>query len=280
MATGADHGRFPFGRPNTERAPRLAASGLAEVLILGVYPSAFHVRWWRPGDRVGRPTVASLAVDVEPVVFWDGAEPSPDALLERWIGDVGFDDRWGRVAVEHNGPSGTGLRDEYLQPLGVELDDVAYTDLVPWFFVKSGKGSQGDAIAARYDGWAAGAGAPQSSLPARPSPAALVTLATSDARRQSLRREIVDIASSTIITLGQEAIDGLRAVADRSIGGQAVLRPTADYGSPCELQIDNHSFTVLPLIHPGFLRQRGTDDPWRRTHHAWAAGSNSSSIRD
>lgn len=68
--------RFPFGRPSTPRAPRIPV-GQAGLFILGVYPSALHVRWelpeWaRRGLGIG--TVAALAVDDEPSVFWDGAD--------------------------------------------------------------------------------------------------------------------------------------------------------------------------------------------------------------
>lgn len=248
-------------------------SGRAEVLVLGVYPSALHIRWTRPRQTDARPTIASLAVDVEPVVFWDGVTPSPEALLVDWVREVGFDERWGNASVGHNGSSGAGLRDDYLSPLGVELVDVAYTDLIPWFFVKTGKGSQGDAIAGRYEPWAAEAGAPASSLPRRPSPSTLVGLAASEVRRSGLRREILDLRPSAIVTLGQEAIDGLRAVADRTDGGQAVLRPTADYGNPGSVEVDAHTFTVVPVVHPGFLRQRSPGDPWREAHNRWANSS-------
>ena len=37
-----------------------------------------------PMISVGTPNVASLAVDVEPTVFWDAVTPSPTALLEQW----------------------------------------------------------------------------------------------------------------------------------------------------------------------------------------------------
>ncbi|GAG51133.1 unnamed protein product, partial [marine sediment metagenome] len=60
---------------------------------------------------------SSLAVDVEPVVFWDGQAPSPTDLLEQWVDDVGFTPEWGRVEPGLNGPSGQGLLAYYLEPL-------------------------------------------------------------------------------------------------------------------------------------------------------------------
>lgn len=148
-----EHGRFPFGRPNTERGLRPASSGRASALVVGVYPSAFHVAWSplkehddRPSDERGRPYVASLAVDVEPTVFRGGVDPSPAVLLEQWKQAVGFRESWGSVRPGLNGPSGNGLTDEYLTPLGLEPGEVAMTDVVPWYFVKTGDGSQGAAI--------------------------------------------------------------------------------------------------------------------------------------
>lgn len=102
----------------------------------------------RPAEQRRRPLIASLAVDVEPVVFWDGTEPSWAELLERWTSRIGFDpDRHGQVRPQHNGPSGAGVIDRVLAPLGLPTGQVAFTDAVPWFFVKTGKGSQGEAIA-------------------------------------------------------------------------------------------------------------------------------------
>jgi len=48
-----------------------------------VYPSALHVRWSR-GDL----NVQALAVDVEPTVFWDGADA--ELRVAAWKGAVGF----------------------------------------------------------------------------------------------------------------------------------------------------------------------------------------------
>ena len=119
--SGVVHGRFPFGRPNSERPPR-PAHGDAELLVIGVYPSAFHVAWSPPpaadprdGSKRSRPFVGSLAVDVEPVVFWDGLNPSPADLLVQWKAMVKFDpERHGTVRLGTNGPSGAGLVEHYL----------------------------------------------------------------------------------------------------------------------------------------------------------------------
>src|SRR5687768_61987 len=100
-------GTFPFGRASTERPPR-TPPGPASAFVLGVYASALHVRWtppaWHAGDSP-KP-VSALAVDVEPVVFWDGTDPDPSELIDQWKAAVGFvegDDRGcdGHVAGVH-----------------------------------------------------------------------------------------------------------------------------------------------------------------------------------
>jgi hypothetical protein len=58
--------RFPFGRPATRRPPRTPVDRTADLVVLGVYPSALHIRWTLP-DRSA--SVSALAVDDEPTVF-------------------------------------------------------------------------------------------------------------------------------------------------------------------------------------------------------------------
>lgn len=272
----AAHGRFPFGQPNKER-PLRPAVGVAEVLVVGVYPSAFHVRWTpppdvdpRPVDERTKPFVGSLAVDVEPTVFWDGVDPSPAQELKRWKAAVGFDaDRDGTVSAGTNGPSGAGLIANYLAPLGVEAASVAFTDAVPWYFVKHGKGSQGAAVK-KYNALAAAMGREPAELPKRPSPTGLGVIVNSDARRASLRREISSSGASRLITLGQEALDAVLAVADAHGDAQTKLSPDG-YGRTASLEVDGTSFAWTPLVHPAFIRQ--TDDvEWTHALSAWAQG--------
>src|SRR3954469_22340227 len=130
-----------------------------DAVVVGVYPSAFHVAWSPPPDVDPRPQdkrahafVSSLAVDVEPTVFWDGVDPAPTALLAEWREAVGFDDeRHGFVRPGHNGPSGNGLTTDVLAPLDLAPERVAFTDAVPWFFVKHERGGQAAAITARFN---------------------------------------------------------------------------------------------------------------------------------
>lgn len=92
-------GVFPFGQVSNERPSRSTPAGKASAFVLGVYPSALHVRWTPPAWHACRKPkpVSALAVDVEPVVFWVGVAPDPEILIEEWKAQVGFvegDDPW------------------------------------------------------------------------------------------------------------------------------------------------------------------------------------------
>ena len=105
--------RFPFGQSATRRPPRRPA-GPAELFVLGVYPSALHVRWRRP-DAV---TIGALAVDDEPTVFWDGADARQ--RIDHWGTAVNWCDDWGTISpAGGNGSSGRIVVNEVLAPLCV-----------------------------------------------------------------------------------------------------------------------------------------------------------------
>jgi hypothetical protein len=235
-----------------------------------VYPSAFHVAWSPPNHINPRPLISSLAVDVEPTVFWDGQSPSPHDLLDEWKTAVSFDpSRHGTVRPGHNGPSGVGLEDRILRPLGLNPSSVAFTDAVPWFFVKQGRGSQGAAIAERFRPWAETNGVDPGSLPDRPSSTELPQLATAEPRRVALLAEIVEINAPLMITLGQEALDAVRGVADPGTmsGVQDVLAPVG-YGAVGSATFDGRQREVLPIVHPGFQRQTKRPD-WVAAFESW-----------
>ena len=212
--------------------------------------------------------ISSLAVDVEPTVFWDGTNPTPAEELERWKVAVGFDPTThGTVRVGNNGPSGSGLVNEILAPLGIDPSNAAFTDAVPWFFVKSGPGSQGDAIREQFNPIARRLELVEGELPARPTTRALVELAASTRRRDGLRQEVLDADTRLVITLGQEALSALRSVAD-SVSGAPSRLTTHGYGTKAELVVAGRTCALLPLAHPGFLRQT-TNREWRDALERW-----------
>jgi uracil-DNA glycosylase len=133
--------------------------------------------------------------------------------------------------------------------------------------VKHGKGSQGDAMEKRFAPIAAQMDVPAGSIPRRPTAKGLVSIATSDERREGLRREILDAGAPLVITLGQEALDAVAGVADQVDGIEERLEPSS-YGRFGRLHIDGKSFELLPLVHPGFQRQT-SNRAWKEAIEAW-----------
>lgn len=205
-------------------------------------------------------------------MFWDGTVPTAANELARWKAAVSFDeDRHGAVSVGHNGPSGAGVVKEMLTPLGIDAADAAFTDVVPWFFVKHGKGSQGEAIKNRFNPVAEELRCRVGDLPPRPSATGLVHLAATEPRRTTLRAELLEANAPLVLTLGQEALSALRAIADSVSGVQERLAPDG-YAVVGELVVDGQRFDLLPLVHPGFQRKT-QHEKWRLTLAAWASSA-------
>ena len=60
-------------------------------------------------------------------------------------------DDWGTISpAGGNGSSGRVVVNEVLAPLGVPAEQTYFTDCLPYYFVKSGTGSQGQRISAVY----------------------------------------------------------------------------------------------------------------------------------
>lgn len=271
--------RFPFGASSTPRPPR-PPTGAAAAFVLGVYPSAFHVRWTPPAwlGSAGS-TVGALAVADEPTVFWDGSDPPEAQAYERWRSSVGFVDgdepgAWGHVGPSGNGSSGRPVADRVLEPLQIRPAETWFTDAVDQFFIKRGAAKtrgQADVIRSIYDPFAAQVGLQPASLPIRPSPSALVRLASTE-HRERLRSEFVAAAPAVVITLGEEARLVLQAIAD-SASGRPLDRlasarfdgaATGEYGEAGRVAVGEVSAPWHALVHPG---QRAT--AWRQIHDAW-----------
>ena len=286
-----ENGVFPFGRPNTVRPARVATAA-PRAAVVGVYPSAWHISWRAPAfaRSAGRKgTVAALAVDVEPTVFWNGSADNFALRLAEWSEAVGFREGDGRgqhgyisaTSPPTNGSSGQKVVDRYLRPLGIEESSVTFTDVYPVFFVKYGSGrgrrEQGDAIRDEYDGIGSELGLVRSSLPARPAPANLPRLAATRFADR-LVSDLTQASAELIITLGPEVwatlllIPELRArppcSSFEALYGRA-------YGSTGALSIGGRNVAWLPVVHPGLLRGEATSelelDPGQRTHAGWNA---------
>lgn len=249
--------RFPFGRDSTRRPPR-APDGRAALAVLGVYPSALHVRWTLPD---GSETVGALAVDDEPTVFWDGSGAA--GLIEIWQDAVGWKDSWGSVgAAGGNGSSGVRVVEHVLRPLGVDRSEVLFTDCLPTYFVKDGAGSQGQRIRTVYEPFAAAAGCPPAALPLRPKPSELVRLAVENEGRVLLD-QLTGSSAPRIVTLGQEAADVLAAITGMD---RVRLDRGPGYGRTVPIELGGSRREWLPLTHPG-----NRHSAWAQRHAEWMA---------
>jgi hypothetical protein len=230
--------------------------GSAALFVLGVYPSALHVRWQQPGGAV----VGALAVDEEPTVFWDGVDAA--RRIEQWQRTVGWEPGWGSIAAAGgNGSSGRHVVDHVLRPLGIAPEQVYFTDCLPTYFIKPGSGGQAEAMAA-YDPFARSQNPPlpTADLPTRPPPRRLVHRAITE-EGPALRAQLTDAAAPMVVTLGQEAADVLAGIADAE---PVRLTPGDDYGNLRSVTVDGRQMQWIPLIHPG-----NRDSQWRARHEQW-----------
>jgi len=248
-------GAFPFGAPAGRCSARRVPH--ADLFVLGVYPSAFHVKWTRPDGR----SVRALALRPEPYPFWRGEnqEATFTAISAAWNPDHGAVS----PAEQFNGSSGRAVHRDVTNPLRVSWERVWLSDAVPFFHVHRGKGTQGAAMTDVYDPWAVSIGLAPHDLPTRPSADSLVAQAISEEGAR-LRDEIRESEATTIVTLGNEA---LRVAGDLLTDHQLPLRLSLDhYGEPHQARLDGVQLAVLPLVHPG---QRS--EQWRGAHRSWIA---------
>jgi hypothetical protein len=286
-------GVFPFGRANTLRPARLAIAK-PHALVVGVYPSAWHIEWIAPRYLQGEGrtgSVKALAVDVEPTVFWAGEADSFTSRLDQWRSAVSFVEgdepgQHGHIVPRSpstNGSSGRKVRDYYLSPLGIDEASVSFTDICPVFFVKfagrrsaTGRRQQGDAVSQEYNAIARQMSLPESTIPARPSAAklpALVATQFADRLMADLRTAVADL----VITLGEEVWATLLLLSE--LEPRSPVKTFRDlygprYGSTGSLVLAGRTVTWLPLVHPGLLSgadPQAVDDiePRRRTIAGW-----------
>lgn len=269
----SDSAHFPFGDRSTPREPRRPSSGPARCFVLGVYPSALHVQWRLPAwahEAAGRAVIGALAISDEPEVFWDGT--GVKALVDDWASRCGFKrgdgaDQWGQVSAAGNGTSGRPVRDHVLSPLGLVPGEVWFTDAVNTYFVKTGAGQQGEALAA-FNKVADRLELPAARLPERPVPEKLIELAASD-HRERLRAELVEASAPIVVTLGEEARRVLAAIADRTDGRltrplTASDTPADSYGTAGNVTVGAWTGTWYALVHPG-----NRSKLWRGLQAGW-----------
>lgn len=274
----SDWGHFPFGRANSVRPARTATTR-AQAVVIGVYPSAWHVTWRAPGGKGG---VKALAVDVEPTVFWDGNADDFAGRLADWKAATGFvEGKHGTISAvspSTNGSSGADVVRSYLEPLRIDVASVTFTDVFPVFLVKTSSGKrreQADAIRSEYDPIAEQLGFRVCTLPPRISNAKLPKAAASMFGAK-LMSELAEAEAPLAITLGAEVWETLRAMP------ALAARPPCEvftslygdaYGSLGSMKVAGREVAWLPLVHPGLLKgalnANGQVDPAVRTIQGW-----------
>lgn len=251
---------------------------------MGVYPSALHIRWTPPdwaSSELGVGTIAAVAVDDEPTVFWDGGDAR--ARIQLWREAVGFrqgdvDGDWGKVVAAGNGTSGRSVAKRVVRHLDADAEDCWFSDVVDQFFVKSGgtkRREQADAIADDYTPFAQAVGLPVASLPARPPAHDLIELALSR-HRHRLRAELEEANAPVVVTLGEEARRVLQGIADDSDGpatlplerGRISTSPST-YGAPGRVVVGTTDAQWYALVHPGQRQEpcTGWHDAWIEQRH-------------
>jgi hypothetical protein len=291
-------GHFPFGRPNTVRPMRRPAdAGRAEALVIGVYPSAWHVHWTAPKycrHLCHHGHISALAVDVEPEVFWDGNANDFSDRVSRWKSAVGFvegDEHGchGHIAPDPpaaNGSSGAKVIQHYLEPLGVPVERSGLTDIFPVFMVKNSPlaranakrpREQGAAIRDEYDPIAGMMGKHESTLPDRKTRTKLPRCAVADFG-DKLVYEFVETKPKLVISLGEEVWEALRIWPRITFSHPATTFGDLKgprYGARGEIIVGGHTSEWLPLVHPGLLRLKPdrelTPDAncWEDHHLRW-----------
>lgn len=248
-------GRFPFGGLSGRCEPHRVED--AAAFVLGVYPSALHVRWTHPEMRV-----SALAVAQEPWPFWPGDDQAE--RVDAWRTEIGWRQEWGRLQPvgRLNGSSGQVLQSRVLEPLGFDPAQAWTTDALPFFHVHRGEGTQGAAMTERYDDFALSHGLPVHSLPTRPPVDQLVRRAIED-EGERLRQELRESRTPLLITLGNEALAVAAALVDGDL--PATLRPDESYGKRVAAHLGEMKIEVLPLVHPG---QRSAT--WLQVHDRWS----------
>jgi hypothetical protein len=277
----SEWGAFPFGKPNTVRPARRATN--PDAVVIGVCPSAWHVRWVAPTQRPAGPAggVQALAVDVEPTVFWDGARDDFAARLATWKRDVGFREgehgTLGPSSPVGNGSSGQRLSSHYLAPLGLTPERVTFTDVFPVYMAHARSGSvrgQLEAIREEYDPLAQALGFAVSTLPERLSRRELPRVAA-ERFGPRLLEDLARANPSLVITLGEEVWATLQRLpqlrAQPPVTEFDALR-SEHYGAVGSLWLNARRVDWLPLVHPGLLGRAGE---WETLHAAWAVSPKS-----
>jgi hypothetical protein len=221
--------------PGAPARPRFSCSG--------AYPSALHIRWRGPEQRI-----AALKISEEPWPLWTGEDEVEQVAQCRRGCGVAARVGQRRPAGRLNGSSGRAVRDGILHPLRLSQDRVFLTDALPFLHVHRGPGTQGEDMSGRYDSLARNHGLPLHQLPDRPSTDQLIRRAVQDEGPRIVDK-LLNSSTYLLITLGNEAL----AVAAQLLTGDLPdrLSPNEDSGRRHHATLRGRTLEFLPLVHPG-----------------------------
>ena len=250
----ANHGVFPFGRK--VKVLRQQGQSQKAVFVLGVYASAVHARWF---GRDGKQRVAALAVASEPSIFWRGEG------ADRIVSSIRVPPAFGRLLPagnRYNGPSGQSLDDQFLEPLGLNREDVWLCDIYPYAMVNP---NQLKAIRRKYARLASRHLMPQASLELAP------TRTPGNVRIREIVGELRRSGARTVLLLGDRPIQWfLRAFMEDFNGLSDFGTSPSGYGLLHPFDLDGHKLTILPLVHPRQASRLGKSSAsWGRIHDEW-----------
>lgn len=245
--------RFPFGAPVLPCGELLPDA--SDAFVLGAYPSAIHIRWVPP-EETALNQIAALPVENEPSVFWDGSDA--EARVQAWKRQY-FDPAWGKAtAARLNGPSGTWLRSNVLDPLrNAGVNATFVTDCLTTYRLSTGAASR---LRDTYDHMVQQTtGLKPWRLFDHPSEAQIVheTLSTQAAR---LANQVAAARPRVIVSLGNAAARVINHLAGED--GTGTLSPDG-YGRAKSITISGLRTSWVALVHPA------TPQIWQRRHEDW-----------
>lgn len=257
---------FPFGETvkrlvQEDRTPK-------KVFVLGVYASAVHARWTKPGLR--RPVCTALAVASEPRIFWDGNPEEAAEIVNR----IKLPEGAGKLTPAGsnlNGPSAKVLDEHILAPLGFMRKDAWLCDLLPETRLNE---SQQKVINGEYKKCQEKYGLNKVTVPNRP------TEFCDSERCKEIVTELEESQASLLVLLGDIPIQQfLNTVASVDFTTLQEYKDRYGYGNPTEMTINGRTIKVLPLAHPRQIGGLGFHSKeWKKIHHDWEAQENRPSV--
>jgi len=245
---------FPFGKELT-KVQQKDITPNKEVFVLGVYASAVHAKWL---DKDGNIKVQALAIASEPEIFWRGEDAG------KIISDIYVPAELGRLEIANknlNGPSGVALDELFLKPLGFSREQAWLCDLLPESRVNI---NQKKAVniynqivqTNKFD------------LPIATIPDFDVNelKINAEKRKVDILEELEISGAKTIILLGDLPIQWFLKYFDK----RKRLSDFEGYGRKHNIEINNITYSVIPLCHPRNAARLGAFSmKWAKLHDEW-----------